>query len=350
MTRMFNKSYSYSSISDKGCRARVCCCGDACCSGGCMKCMTRIPYATLIATILCCTGVGIFLGSFYRAIALTLRMFEEVFKYRFHWLSDMHIIFIGIGATMGGLSLILLLVGFLATGATREKVYRGWKSRVGGRITCAIFMVITYILELIWLLVLISMVVITFICSMWWGMCNNLNKEADPNLRCIDLRQFSLDIVCSFSYKNLRMIYKRTSNIYSLLRNNKDSVTKEERAEVYKIPFENQQLGIEKDYVGVTRRHLSVRLREHRYNVDKGHNNTILAVMVRTERAVVEPSEVLFILSLASSLLVVISLVNYLMCLSANYARIKDNEKFQDLQELQYLQETELETLPKDRF
>ncbi|XP_067132548.1 neuronal membrane glycoprotein M6-a isoform X2 [Centruroides vittatus] len=254
----------------------------ACCSGGCMKCMTRIPYATLIATILCCTGVGIFLGSFYRAIALTLRMFEEVFKYRFHWLSDMHIIFIGIGATMGGLSLILLLVGFLATGATREKVYRGWKSRVGGRITCAIFMVITYILELIWLLVLISMVVITFICSMWWGMCNNLNKEADPNLRCIDLRQF------------------------------KFLVTSDTNIDDLKICEEGKLKNFCKDCV--------------------------------------EPSEVLFILSLASSLLVVISLVNYLMCLSANYARIKDNEKFQDLQELQYLQETELETLPKDRF
>lgn len=254
----------------------------ACCNGGCMKCMTRIPYATLIATILCCTGVGIFLGSFYRAIALTLRMFEEVFKYRFYWLSDMHIIFIGIGATMGGISLILLLVGFLATGATREKVYRGWKSRIGGRITCAIFMVITYILELIWLMVMISLVVITFICSMWWGMCNNLKKETNPNLGCIDLRQF------------------------------KFLVTSDTNIDDLKICEEGKLKNFCKDCV--------------------------------------EPSGILFILSLASSLLVVISLVNYLMCLSANYARIKDNEKFQDLQELQYLQETELETLPKDRF
>lgn len=38
------------------------------------------------------------------------------------------------------------------------------------------------------------------------------------------------------------------------------------------------------------------------------------------------------------------------MCLSANYARIKDNEKFQELQELQYLQDTEMGTLSKDRF
>lgn len=38
------------------------------------------------------------------------------------------------------------------------------------------------------------------------------------------------------------------------------------------------------------------------------------------------------------------------MCLAANYTRIKDQEKFKDLQELQYLQESEMGTLPKDRF
>jgi len=35
---------------------------------------------------------------------------------------------------MGGFSLILLIVGSLATGATRHQVYTGFRSRLGGRI------------------------------------------------------------------------------------------------------------------------------------------------------------------------------------------------------------------------
>lgn len=50
---------------------------------------------------------------------------------------DLHVVFIIIGSVMGAFSLILLLVGFLATGATRERVYRGFKSRIGGRVSCA---------------------------------------------------------------------------------------------------------------------------------------------------------------------------------------------------------------------
>jgi len=43
--------------------------------------------------------------------------------------------------------------------------------------------------------------------------------------------------------------------------------------------------------------------------------------------------------------------IHYLMCLSANYAHIRDHEKFQELQELQYLQDpTDMSTTSKDRF
>lgn len=53
----------------------------------------------------------------------------------------------------------------------------------------------------------------------------------------------------------------------------------------------------------------------------------------------VEKAEVMFILATAASILVILSLIHYLMCLSANYAHIRDHEKFQELQELQYLQD-----------
>lgn len=39
---------------------------------------------------------------------------------------------------MGALSLMILFVGFLTTGATRHKVYRAWGARIGGRISCIV--------------------------------------------------------------------------------------------------------------------------------------------------------------------------------------------------------------------
>lgn len=64
----------------------------------------------------------------------------------------------------------------------------------------------------------------------------------------------------------------------------------------------------------------------------------------------VEKAEVMFILATLSSILVILSLVHFLMCLSANYAHIRDHEKFQELQEIQNLTEMEYSAASKDRF
>lgn len=44
----------------------------------CNDIMTRVPYATLIATIMCCLGVGIFCGTMYRGATLASLMMDQV--------------------------------------------------------------------------------------------------------------------------------------------------------------------------------------------------------------------------------------------------------------------------------
>lgn len=39
---------------------------------------------------------------------------------------------------MGAVTLMIIFVGFLATGATRRRMYKAWRTRVGGRISCAV--------------------------------------------------------------------------------------------------------------------------------------------------------------------------------------------------------------------
>lgn len=99
--------------------------------------MTRVPYATLVATIMCCLGVGVFCSSMYRGASLGALMLDQVFHIRLSWLEAVQTVFAIIGASMAALGFMILCVGCLATGATRIKVYRAWRTRVGGRISCA---------------------------------------------------------------------------------------------------------------------------------------------------------------------------------------------------------------------
>lgn len=71
----------------------------------------------------------------------------KVFHLRLGWLEPVQLTFATLGASMAALGFMILCVGCLATGATRHKVYRAWRSRVGGRISCAVvcnFNVISY--------------------------------------------------------------------------------------------------------------------------------------------------------------------------------------------------------------
>ncbi|XP_051164929.1 neuronal membrane glycoprotein M6-b isoform X2 [Leptopilina boulardi] len=235
----------------------------------CNDCMARVPYATLIATIMCCLGVGIFCGTMYRGATLSSLMMDQVFNFRLGWLEAVQLIFATIGASMAALGFMILCVGCLATGATRHKVYRAWRTRVGGRISCAVFMTITYILQLGWILIFAFMVITTFVFTTFWGLCSN---ERVKNLeQCIDFSQFSFMFPNKIRPEDLKVCGAQEVKLFC------------------------------RDYV--------------------------------------EKAEVMFILATVASMLVVLSLIHYLMCLSANYAHIRDHEKFQELQELQFLQD-----------
>ncbi|XP_037031609.1 neuronal membrane glycoprotein M6-a isoform X1 [Bradysia coprophila] len=250
-------------------------------SGNCCKsCMTRIPYATLIATVMCLLGVGIFCGTMYRGASLTIIMLDQVFHLRLLWIEAVQMIFVVIGASMAALGFMILFVGCLATGSTRYKVYRAWRSRVGGRISCAVFMGITYVLNIVWILILCFLVVVTFVYTIFWNLCSEVSIET--NRRCIDLTQFHF----MFPYGT--------------------------RDEDMKICEKFEVKAFCKDGV--------------------------------------EKAEVMFILATVSCLLVILSMVHYLMCLAANYAHIRDHEKFQELQEIQNLNDMEYVASSKDRF
>lgn len=144
-------------------------------------------------------GVGIFCATMYRGASLSVIMFDVVFHLKLLWIEAIQMIFVIIAATMAAIGFMILFVGCLATGATRQKVYRAWGSRVGGRISCAVFMFITYILKIVWIVILCFLAIVTFIFTLFWKMCSKV--EVQTHRTCIDLTQFS-----KFSIKNNKKI------------------------------------------------------------------------------------------------------------------------------------------------
>ncbi|KAL0269026.1 UNVERIFIED_CONTAM: hypothetical protein PYX00_010770 [Menopon gallinae] len=248
----------------------------------CSRCLTRIPYATLFATVMCLVWVGVFCGTMHRGATLTVLMLDRVFHIRAEWVEIIQLVFTSVGAGMTAIGLMILFVGFLATGATRQKVYHTWRARAGGRISCVVFMIISYVLLILWMLILCFLVIITLLTTLSWFLCDS-HRVLEEH-QCIDFSQFD------FMFPNTTQVQQHL-----------------------KICEPNDIKLFCKDFV--------------------------------------EKAEVVFIAAAIASFVVVLSLVHYLMCLSANYAHIRDQSKFQELQELKYLSaETEVLDTSKDRF
>ena len=96
-----------------------------------------------------------------------------------------------LGAGMAAVGLMILVSSFLATGATRVevmmimimmrimimtmmmmKVYRSHVGRVGGRVATAVFIFLTYVLLVAWLLVLFCCIIVTTFYTLSWGICH----------------------------------------------------------------------------------------------------------------------------------------------------------------------------------
>ncbi|XP_023216490.1 uncharacterized protein LOC111619075 [Centruroides sculpturatus] len=93
------------------------------------------------------------------------------------------------------------------------------------------------------------------------------------------------------NYKNTNIVYKRASTLYTLLRNDKEKINDKEQAGVYAIPYKNDQLEIDKEYIGVTNRNLSVRIKEHKYDVAKSRYATALSKIAQTDGSIVKWEE-----------------------------------------------------------
>lgn len=163
---------------------------------GCDDCLGRTPYASLIATVTMCLGVGLFCGTGYRAVDLTMNgIFRRLYGVELPWLQNIQVIFLIFGLTMAIFSIILLFFGFLATGVTRENIFSNLKAAVGGRVFAGVLMVTTYIINTIWLAVTFLCAVPIVIYVMIKSVCVNEIEQRDYwffDNYCLNLTRFGI--------------------------------------------------------------------------------------------------------------------------------------------------------------
>ncbi|ESO01641.1 hypothetical protein HELRODRAFT_192219 [Helobdella robusta] len=135
--------------------------------------VAAIPWFSLVATVVMCVGVGLFCGAGFRAAEIVNEgIFKGLFHFYVEWLQSTEIGFFVFGLFMGLFSIFLLTFAFLASFATRGNIYSGVKCIMGGRISAFVFLVLTYVLDCVWIWVTSFVGLAIFLYMMLFSICS----------------------------------------------------------------------------------------------------------------------------------------------------------------------------------
>ncbi|XP_032835609.1 neuronal membrane glycoprotein M6-b-like isoform X1 [Petromyzon marinus] len=171
------------------------------CAECCVRCLGGVPYASLVATLLCFAGVALFCGCGHEALGNALALLDEHFLYPHH---DSLLLFqvvdvvrfsmYGTVAAFLLLGILLFTEGFFTTGAVQGR-HGDFKTTACGRCISAMFIGLTYLLTLLWLGVLGLAALPVFLTLNIRSSCHAALTAA-PNSStppvCVDLRQYGI--------------------------------------------------------------------------------------------------------------------------------------------------------------
>ncbi|XP_072542798.1 glycoprotein M6Bb isoform X1 [Salminus brasiliensis] len=176
------------------------------CLDCCIKCLGGVPYASLVATILCFSGVALFCGCGHVALTGTLTILETHFSKvtaDHAMLTDiiqlLQYVIYGIASFFFLYGIILLAEGFYTTSAVKE-LHSEFKTTICGRCISAMFVFLTYILGVAWLGVFGFSAVPVFLFYNMWSTCATMRAPmttlpsslpANESI-CVDMRQYGI--------------------------------------------------------------------------------------------------------------------------------------------------------------
>ncbi|KAK2850525.1 hypothetical protein Q7C36_009308 [Tachysurus vachellii] len=169
------------------------------CVDCCIKCLGGVPYASLLATILCFSGVALFCGCGHEALSGTLTILENSFYRNLSettMLTDiiylLQYVIYGIASFFFLYGIILLAEGFYTTNAVKE-LHGEFKTTICGRCISAMFVFFTYVLGVAWLGVFGFSSIPVFLFYNIWSTCASMASTSPANSSvCVDMRQYGI--------------------------------------------------------------------------------------------------------------------------------------------------------------
>ncbi|XP_043913064.1 proteolipid protein DM alpha-like isoform X2 [Protopterus annectens] len=167
----------------------------------CAKCLGGIPYASMVATILCFSGVALFCGCGHEALNGTEYLMETHFirNYQhFQALSNLidafQYVIYGMASFFFLYGVLLLAEGFY-TSSVIKKVFGENKTTLCGRCISASFIGVTYALVLIWLAIFVFTALPLYIFHNMWSTCKAIELPENSgriHQLCVDARQYGI--------------------------------------------------------------------------------------------------------------------------------------------------------------
>ncbi|XP_042625760.1 myelin proteolipid protein-like isoform X1 [Cyprinus carpio] len=168
----------------------------------CMRCLGGVPYVSLLATLLCFSGIALFCGCGHQALTESERLIETYFTREHqdyitlaYLIEYFQYIIYGLASFFSLYCIVLLAEGFYTTSAVRQS-FGEFRSTVCGRCLSTMFIVITFVLVVVWLLVFsLSALPVYFFYNMAYT-CHTISVLSETpssiNQLCIDARQYGL--------------------------------------------------------------------------------------------------------------------------------------------------------------
>ncbi|PAA78119.1 hypothetical protein BOX15_Mlig001072g3 [Macrostomum lignano] len=159
--------------------------------------LENIPYPSMISFVLILVGGCIMTGTLYEAVRRTDTYFRSTF-YPIDGLSYAQTVSVIITPITVVLAAALLAFGCLATGATREKIYRGNKSILSGRGAALVFLALAHLSCLCWLALMCGLMfpatgwlVMDRVCAEEWRYWLDIDGEK-TNAKFFNYFRFNL--------------------------------------------------------------------------------------------------------------------------------------------------------------
>jgi len=168
------------------------------CIDSCLHCLSLVPWASLIALVLCWAGTALFSGAGHSALSNTFDLLNESniegidITSLMKLTQDLKYSIYGISAFIFLLTILLFVDGLMSTRAVKNDYDAGCKSTCWGLFTGIILTVFTYLSGIGWLLITCGVTLPVYFYLVSNSQCSAVSEATNKEDFCLYFTQTGL--------------------------------------------------------------------------------------------------------------------------------------------------------------